>query len=43
LKTELGLYCAFITGNSEQIGKDEFVIVSKPFTAASIELALPTS
>ena len=41
LKNELGLYCAFITGNSEQIAKGEFVIVSKPFTAATIESALP--
>ncbi len=41
LKAEFGLYCAFVTGNAEQIGKCDCVVVNKPFTATHIELALP--
>jgi CheY-like chemotaxis protein len=43
LRDELGVYCAFVTGNSEQIRESGFVVVSKPFTSSAIQSALPAT
>jgi two-component system, response regulator PdtaR len=43
LRTEFGLYCAFVTGNAEQISDNADIVVSKPFTQATIAQALPFS
>jgi CheY-like chemotaxis protein len=41
LRDDFGLYCVFVTGNPEQLEPGDVIVVSKPYTAASIEAALP--
>ena len=41
LQADFGLYCAFVTGNAEQIIETGAVVVQKPFTTAAIASALP--
>lgn len=43
LQADFGLYCAFVTGNAEQIGETDTMVVKKPFTAAAIASALPSA
>ena len=40
LTEDFGLYCAFVTGNPEQITALGAVVVAKPYTVAAIDAAI---